>query len=251
MTNRFVAGFSLSILLFAVSVFVPPPWRFWLWSTGLLIDLVTPMFTLQVQTRLPRLSTSKLPERFGLFMIIVLGEAIVGVVSGVAEQEQRSWRTAFTGTLGMVLAFGLWWVYFDFVARRRARPSIWWPLGWNYLHMPLAMAIAALGAAVLNVIAADSSTLAPNLRWLLCGAIAVALIVIGLLEAVLRRDPDEPTELRTSAGLKFVAGLLALMPGAWGSRLGSLMLLGVLLVPLLILMGYGTYVWFQPRSVEA
>ncbi|HEX6384663.1 MAG TPA: low temperature requirement protein A, partial [Anaerolineae bacterium] len=131
-SNRYAAGFTLSVLLFTASVFVPPPSRFLLWGLGLLIDLVTPMFTLRTQARLPRFSTSRLPERFGLFTIIVLGESIVGVVQGMAEQPELSGMTAVAGVLGMSLAFGLWWVYFDYIARRYPKPGVWWSLSWAY-----------------------------------------------------------------------------------------------------------------------
>src|SRR3712207_5109147 len=158
-------------------------------------------------------------------MIIVLGEAIVGVVGGVAEQEPLTLRGGLTGAFGMALVFSLWWVYFDYVARRPPRSGNWWSSAWSYLHLPLVMAIAALGAAVLNVLAADSPTLPANVRWLLCGAVAVALIVIGVLETMLRPDPEEPTTLRTSVTLKFAAGAFILALAIWGSRLGVLALL--------------------------
>lgn len=244
-TNRFTAGFIASIVLFVVSVFVPSPWRFVLWGAGLFLDLFTPSTTLRAQAQLPRLSTSRLPERFGLFMIIVLGESIVGVVSGVAQQQPFTPAAGVTGALGMGLAFGLWWVYFDFVARRRARPHIWWNFAWSYLHLPLAMAVAAIGAAVLNVLAAEGFDMDTNLRWLLCGAVATALIVIALLEITLRRDPDEPTTLHTSVSLKFGAAGLALLLAALGGSLGALPVLGLLLLLVFTQMIYGAYVWFH------
>ncbi len=249
-TNRFTVGFITSIVLFVVSVWVPAPWRFVLWGVGLFIDLFTPTLTLRAQARLPRLSTSRLPERYGLFMIIVLGEAVVGVVSGVAEQEPFTPQAGLTGALGMGLAFGLWWVYFDFVARRRARPNIWSTFSWSYLHLPLAMAVAALGAAVLNVLASEGFGLPNNLRWLLCGAVAAALMVMALLELTLRRDPDEPTTLHISVPLKFGAAALALLVAALGGSLGPLPVLGLLLLLVFTQMIYGAYVWFHTQPVS-
>ena len=243
--NRFGIGFSLSILLFVLSAFVPTPWRFVLWGVGLLIDLLTPATTLGIQARLPQFS-SKLPERFGLFVIIVLGETIVRVVQGVARTEPLSMATGLTGVLGMALAFGLWWVYFDFVSRRRFKPGVWWRLGWSYLHLPLVMGIAAIGAGVLDILTLEGEALSPGVLWLTTGAAAVVLVTIGLIELTLRRDPDEPTDLRVSFSLKLGAGVLALGLGLGDGVLGPVALLVVLILLVMVQMSYGAYVWFRP-----
>jgi low temperature requirement protein LtrA len=250
-SNRYAIGFSISALLFIVSVFVPPPARFVLWGIGLLIDLVTPMTTLQDQAKLPRFSTSRLPERFGLFVIIVLGESIVGVVQGVAAQHLLTVALGLTAALAMALAFGMWWVYFDFIARRPYKPNVWWSLSWGYLHLPLVMGIAAAGAGVLNVVSSESEALPDSVRWLIAAAVGVTLITMGVIEMTLRRDPDEPTHHFLSPLLKFAAGVLALAVGLW-SGVGPIMLLIILLILVLTQMIYGAYVWFtQPVSEAA
>lgn len=237
-------------MLFVSSVFIPAPLRFWLWGLGLLIDVVTPMTTLHIQARLPRFSTSRLPERLGLFVIIVLGETLVGVVRGVAEQHNLTLATGVTGALGMALGFGLWWVYFDFVARRQFKRGRWWPLIWTYLHLPLLMGIVAVGAGVSNVVASEETSLPDEARWLIAGAVAVALIIIGLLELTLRRHEDEPTHPRLSPLLKFTGGLLALCLGWLGVGFSSTWLLSLLMLPIFMQMIYGVYVWFQQPIAE-
>lgn len=249
-SNRYAIGFSISVLLFITSIFVPPPWRFGLWGAGLLIDLVTPMTTLHFQARLPRLTREKMVERFGLFTIIVLGEAVVGVVRGVAENHELSLATGLEGILGLALAFGLWWIYFDFIARREPRAGVWWFLTWGYLHLPLLMALTAAGAGVLNLLTAEEAVLEPNIRWLITGATTVALMVMGLLELTLHRDADEPTHYRLSSALKVGGGLGALGLGLWGGSLSPAGLLAVLLLFLLLQMVYGAYVWFRRPLVE-
>lgn len=56
--------------------------------------------------------TSHLPERFGLFTMIVLGESVLAVVNGVAKQHWNV-SSAIAAVFGMSIAFSLWWVYFD------------------------------------------------------------------------------------------------------------------------------------------
>jgi low temperature requirement protein LtrA len=250
-SNRYAIGFSISALLFITSVFVSPPLRFVLWGFGLASDLITPITIFKFVARLPRLSNSKLPERYGLFVIIVLGEATVGVIRGLAEQESLSFVTGLRGALCMALVFGLWWVYFDYIARhatfRQPRPGAWTALAWGYLHLPLVMGIAAFSAGASNLLA--HAALEPGVRWLLAASVAIALAAIGLIELTLRREPDEPTNLRASFGLKIAGSLIALMIGAWGAGLSPTALLAGLFVPLLISMVYGAYVWFHTPAV--
>ncbi|WP_370588539.1 low temperature requirement protein A [aff. Roholtiella sp. LEGE 12411] len=63
---------------------LPIPWRFALWTLGIIIDFATPLTARKFQLGLlPH--ASHLPERFGLFTMIVLGEAIIAVVKGVTK----------------------------------------------------------------------------------------------------------------------------------------------------------------------
>jgi low temperature requirement protein LtrA len=245
-SNRYAIGFSISVLLFIASVFVEPPWRFALWGLGLACDLATPLTTFKFLPQLPPLSNSKLPERYGLFVIIVLGEATVGVIRGLAEQETLSFLLGLRGALCLALIFGLWWIYFDYIARyaefRQPRPGPWAALARGYLHLPLVMGIAAVGAGATNLLASEA--LEPGVQWLLAASVAVVLVTIGLIELTLRREADEPTNLRVSFGLKIAGGLIALMLGAWAG-LGPTLLLAGLLVPLFIQMLYGSYVWYR------
>lgn len=240
----FVIGSSISIAFFILSVFVPPPTRFVLWVIGLFIDINTPIFTLKHQAKLPRLSSSRLPERYGLFMIIVLGEAVVSVVQGLAGKEHLSLIDGITGILGMTLTFGIWWIYFDFVARRPPKPATGWVFAWGYLHMPLVMSVTATAAGINNVIASKATVLPLNVRCLICGSLAISLAVIALLETTLRRDEDEPAHPIWSPVLKLAAALVTLILGLFGG-LGAIALLSLLVILLAIQMSYGLWVWFR------
>jgi len=196
----FVIGFSLSILLFIISIFIPTPYRFFLWAIGLFIDLLTPTFTLSHQAKLPRFSTSKLPERFGLLIIIVLGESIVGVVNGIAGHHDVSLESVLIGLLGITLVFLLWWVYFDFVAKRYAKPSPFVGFFWNYLHLPLVLGIAAIGAAITNTIIHKGP------YWLLPGATGFTLVIIGFLEITLKQEKKNKKNTIATLLLKILSG---------------------------------------------
>ena len=104
------------------------------------------------QQALVPLDVSHLPERFGLFTILVLGESITAVVAGVAH---ASWslRHVITATTGIGIATAIWWMYFDNTSGTVVRRSAdirhtWRPTTWIYTHLLLAAAVAALGVAL-------------------------------------------------------------------------------------------------------
>ena len=55
---------------------------------------------------------SHLPERMGLFTLIVLGESIVSIVIGMTDQQWNLY-SVIVSALGLCISFSLWWLYFD------------------------------------------------------------------------------------------------------------------------------------------
>ncbi|MEA5463137.1 low temperature requirement protein A [Leptothoe sp. PORK10 BA2] len=248
--RRFVTGFTLAVALFYISLFVPSPVRFWLWGLGLFIDMITPAFTIQQQAKLPKFSTSKLPERYGLFMIIVLGESVLGVVQGVAARETLALPMAVIAILGIALTFGIWWVYFDFIGRRAPKSGTGWTFVWGYAHMPLAIAITAAGVGTQTLISDTDWIVQRNSGFLIGGAIGLALFMMGVLEFCLRHKPDEPTHPIWSPAMKLGAGVIAALVGGLSSGMYVLALQCCLMALIAVPMGYGMYVWFTQELEE-
>ena len=90
-------------------------------------------------------------ERYGLLVIVALGEGVLGTVaalSAVIADQGWTLETATTGLAGVGLTWGVWWAYFilpsgDALARRRDRA---W--GWGYGHIALFAAVTAIGAGM-------------------------------------------------------------------------------------------------------
>ncbi len=131
--------------------------------------------------------TDALTDRFGAFIIIVLGETLTGVVGGLAGAP-ISGLTLSVGLVAVVVGFGAWWTYFDFAGNRHPRPSQTATLQWLLSHLPLTAAIAAMGAAMVSLTdhAHDGRTPAGP-AWVLCAGTAVVLcatmLVSGSLQA--------------------------------------------------------------------
>jgi low temperature requirement protein LtrA len=183
--RRYEIGFGIAATFWLVSAFIPPPYRFMLWGIGLLIDFGTPLTAGRLHSQLAP-HAGHLPERFALFTLIVLGESITGVVSGLSQQ-QWSPSSAAAAILGLSLAFSLWWVYFDNVDAapiRAARTGghIWIYQTWLYSHLPLVIGLTATAVGVEHVVRSPQAFALPALeRWLMCGGVALALFSLGLI----------------------------------------------------------------------
>ncbi|MEP0755062.1 low temperature requirement protein A [Trichocoleus sp. Lan] len=188
LTTWYVIGFSIAAAIWLISIFVPIPWRFWLWGLGFLIDFGTPLTARQLAAKVPP-SFSHIPERLGLFTIIVLGEAVIGVVKGVS-QLQWGIASATVAVLGMIVAFSLWWIYFDSVdgspLRRMGTGNLNFGLIWLYSHLPLAIGIAAAGVGVEHIVVSSKTAgaLPSNERWLICGAVTMCLIALAVIHLI-------------------------------------------------------------------
>lgn len=185
LTRRFARGFGISVAIWLVSAFVPIPLRFVLWSVGLIIDFATPIFAGQLHAQLAPHS-AHLPERFGLFTLIVLGESVVAVVNGVAEQHWNL-QSAIAAAFGFCIAFSFWWIYFDNLdasaiqaARASGRTEIYQL--WLYAHLPLVISLTATGVGIERIVLSKPGMLlSPAELWLICGAIALCFLALALI----------------------------------------------------------------------
>jgi len=181
--------------LWLVSALIPAPERFWLWAIALTIDIATPLLTTTHLVRVPH-DAAHLPERYGLFSIILLGESMVAVMTGMGRQEYWSVGAASSAILGMALVFAIWWWYFDGVEAvgermvRSTRDAIRFHI-WSYAHVPLYLGIAVAGVGVEHVIV--TATGAPLHRvegWILCSAVATIMCALIVIDST--RHPGRP-----------------------------------------------------------
>ena len=250
-TTRYVLGFSLSILLWATSVFVPAPLRFIIWGIGLAIDIATPLLTIRQQRRLPRYSASKLPERMGLFVLIVLGESIVSVVTGLSgDTHHLNVLLGVKLALGIGVTFGMWWVYFDFVSRRPPKPTPSMSIAWTHLHLLLLISLIVSSAVNLNILQDKASSGVP-LHWWLSGAFALSLVSMGLLQLTLASTPEEQRGFRHTATLKFAVAVLTLLLTALLPSASVLTLYPLLLGGLAAVISYGLWVTHSAGSLQS
>ena len=126
-----------------------------------------------------------LPERFGLFTIILLGEGMAAVVHALDHGEHLHAPAAVAALVGAGLSFGLWLLYFDRV-RGQGERHIADAVGgrrlrlWAYGHVPLYMGIASLAAGTVALSVPGALTPASGAIYL--GGLALAGLGLELLK---------------------------------------------------------------------
>jgi low temperature requirement protein LtrA len=216
-TRQYLVRMVISIAVMATSAFLPAGARTTVWALLLLMWVLTIIRLGVVSAAMEEgtwLSESAV-ERFGLFVIIVLGEVVVGVVDGLTNAE-RDGVTIATGMFALIIGFGLWWNYFDLTNRRLPRHDRTGMPIWGPAHLPLTMSIAAAGAAMVSLIEHATDNRVPDsTAWLLAGSVALGLVSLALIVRTLR-DYDWLISLfRPVSILLLGAAGVALLLAAW------------------------------------
>ena len=187
--KRYIVGFSIAAIIWLISAFVPvAEERFVLWVIGLIVDFATPITAGKLHSQFAP-DISHLPERMGLFTLIVLGEAIAGIITGMTDQVWNIYSVIVT-SLGLCISFSLWWLYFDSSGRLpihilKEKGSITIYYIWLYTHFPLVVAITAVGVGIRRLVSSDQhSALANSDLWLICGSVAMSLISQAILHLI-------------------------------------------------------------------
>jgi low temperature requirement protein LtrA len=89
-------------------------------------------------------------ERYGLLVIIALGEGLLGTNAALAALIEDGWTVdvAVLGLAGTALTFGVWWTYFVVPSGHLLHAHRERSFGWGYGHLPLFGAVVAIGAGL-------------------------------------------------------------------------------------------------------
>ena len=141
-TGRTLVGFCLALCVWLAGLLDTSTARIVLWSASLAIDLFVPWW---VRARAAMaVGPSHLPERLGLFTIIVLGEALV---RGIGEANSLL-AGALGGATGFSVMAAIWWLYFRHLERTIGRLHLATPQPYIYAHLPVHLAIVLTGVAI-------------------------------------------------------------------------------------------------------
>ncbi|MEV6619729.1 low temperature requirement protein A [Amycolatopsis sp. NPDC051106] len=224
---KMFVGLLPSVVLLSISTVLSGPWQLGLWVVALLADYLNVYLAGPEGWRLN--SPAHFAERFGLIVIIALGESIVAIGIGIGALPM-SWLVAGAAVCGLALAAGMWWTYFDVVARvsehrltratgvERAKLAT---DSYTFLHLPLiaGIVLVALGLKKSFLYIADTEHHTPGEAlhgvpiWTLTGGLALYLIALSALR---KRNLGSWNVQRLAVGILLVAAtpLLEHVPAA-------------------------------------
>jgi len=248
--------FLFATLLFIVSVFIPIPGRFYLWGVALILMLMVPTYLrmrrnppqVQAQLDLSTNVSASLVERFGLFTIIVLGEVVIGVVTGVTKHHELTWMVGLTAFLGTLIAIGLWWIYFDLISHHPPQRNFKSVIKWYYMHLPLTIGIVAVGASILNIVEHIGEHLPAEVRWLLLMATALTLLTTALLTRTTQILPEHQRVHNIGRRGLFISATLIILLGF--ISLDTVPLLSLITLLLLMPIFFGLWAWVETVGTD-
>jgi low temperature requirement protein LtrA len=212
-------GIGVAALVWLTSALAPASWRYVLWAVASSVDVGTAVRTSRFVRLLPP-NAHHLPERFGLFTLILLGESIIALMKGIQSQPEWSLAAASAAFLGIGLIFGLWWWYFDGAAAASHRPlrsdadfrklTIW-----NYAHLPVYLGLAVTAVGIEHIVRAGGrEPLHAAEAWILCGAASMVTSALVALSSVSSKPRDQrlPLSLTLAAAPLLLAVLAPVAP---------------------------------------
>jgi len=203
--------------LVLVGGFLDSPWVVVLWLAGGSLDLVA---AANAGRGTWAVDAHHFAERNGLFIIVALGESIVGIGLSAAGVERDAVHVAAI-VVGFAIASGLWWAYFH-----RAAPTMEDALAtatgqergriardaYSLLHFPLVVGIVFFAVAAEEIITHPVEPLGGFGRLAL--SLGVSLALLGIAAAVYRVSGRVPT-IRLATALVIMA--VGAMAGSWNA----------------------------------
>lgn len=113
--NPFTVSMVVTGPLLVAGALVEGSGREYLWALAAAIDLSTPT-VLRSRLRRIHFDAGHLAERFGLFLLIALGESVVAIGASARSEGGLDPAAAAAVVAAFTLSCGLWWVYFHFAA---------------------------------------------------------------------------------------------------------------------------------------
>jgi low temperature requirement protein LtrA len=183
----FVAAF-----LIMVGGFLDTPWLGILWVAGAGLDVFS---AINAGKGTFAIDAKHFAERFGLFVIIALGESIVGIGLAAAHVPRDLIHVVGLGLM-FVVAAGLWWSYFDkaaplvesvFTQRTGHARSRFARDAYSILHYPIIVGIVFFAVAAEDVVAHPEEPLSTTVAVAM--ALGTAMVLASIVASVFRTVP--------------------------------------------------------------
>lgn len=212
--NPYTVSMLITGPLLVVGALLDGNARVAVWLIAAVLDLSTPtLFRARLQAM--HFDAEHLAERFGLFVLIAIGESVVAIGAPVAAQSELEAWTLIAVATAFALSTGLWWVYFHFAtdAMRHALATATVQLNvtrhvLSYGHVAFIASIIAVSVGMTDAVNHPTSPMDHGVAALLYGGCAVYLATFGYTRWMMFRQVA--TTRLTAAGV-----VLVLLPVAF------------------------------------
>jgi low temperature requirement protein LtrA len=170
----------IGAVLLLAAAFLSGDWRIAIWVVALAVDYLGPAV---VPLHGWRIAPEHFAERYGLVVLIALGESVIAI--GVGAGFELTAPVIGGAALGVVVVSALWWLYFD-VAAIFARRELVHAEGvaqarlardaYSYLHLPMVAGIVFFAFALETTLHHITATLEPVPAVALCAGTALYLL---------------------------------------------------------------------------
>jgi low temperature requirement protein LtrA len=234
---RSIVGFAVTVVigmgLRVVGALAHHTARIVLWTAAIAIDYAGPAWLTRKRLRgLQRVAVAHFAERYSLFIIICLGESIVGIGTGAAPIDTSR---VVAVSLCLLITVALWWAYFDElaeIAQRRLRdhddPVLAAADGYSYMHLLIVAGIIIFAVGARLLVHVGDGALGAAGRLALTGG--VALYLTGMEAFALRM-------LGAADPFKLVGAVALVLVGWLGSGLHGFAVASIAFAVLVALIG--------------
>ena len=163
-------------VLVLVGGFVSEDMRVWFWIAAVAVNIAS---TLAVERNEYPIVPSHFAERHGLFVIIVLGEALIAIGVGTVGSTGSLWFY-LAGTMMLLTVLAMWWSYFDWlfqVGEKALRSATGIAQGrlarnaYSVAHYPLVAGVILFAIGTEELLAHPEVALATATRWAFIGGL--------------------------------------------------------------------------------
>lgn len=180
---RYGAIYLVQSALWLASLALPPPARWACWVAVLAIDMVSPFIVARFTHEFAP-HPEHLPERFGLFTIVLLGEGVASSLHALSHGGELGATSLLIAALGALTAFLFWVGYFERARGHVERHAHSAEAGrslrrWAYGHVPLYAGYGAVASGF--VVAAGHAAHAAAPAWIFAGGLALAMIGLTMI----------------------------------------------------------------------
>jgi low temperature requirement protein LtrA len=167
-------------VLVLIGGFVSEDVRIWFWVAAVIVNIVS---TLAVERNEYPIVPSHFAERHGLFVIIVLGEALIAIGVGTVGST-GSFAFYVAGTVMLLTVLAMWWSYFDWlfqVGERALKAATGIARGqlarsaYSVAHYPLVAGVILFVIGTEEILAHPELALESATKWAFVGGLMLFL----------------------------------------------------------------------------